>query len=254
MTTMLWMMTPIPQQVLSIVWCPRIDRFIQKSSPNHITLKLEVEMLHEVDMNFNGNNIMAAKENRRRAMDSTNCLDTGASITLTGKNLMKKMGLNSNNLLKDNTRVSAAEGSTIKVIGFIPVKLKLKHDGMTHKTNEYLYFAEGVLTILVSLGALKNLKCISEQFPYPATESASSLTESDYMDDDEEEEEKEVKARQPTPPRPEQLPYPPMEENMPRLKAWLIERFSTSSFNTSSAPLAKMLGPPIKIHINPEAN
>ena len=48
--------------------------------------------------------------------------------------------------------------------------------------------------------------------------------------------------------------FPPTEENMPRLKAWLIGRFSTSSFNTSSAPLATMSGPPIKIHINPEVN
>ena len=48
--------------------------------------------------------------------------------------------------------------------------------------------------------------------------------------------------------------FPPTEENMPRLKAWLIGRFSTSSFNISSAPLATMSGPPIKIHINPEAN
>ena len=100
----------------------------------------------------------------------------------------------------------------------------------------------------------KEFKCILEQFPYPTTESSSSLTKCNDMDEDDDDE-KEVKARQPTPPRPEQLPFPPStEENMPRLKAWLIERFSTSSFNTSSAPLAKMSGPPIKIHINPEAS
>ena len=39
---------------------------------------------------------------------------------------MKKMGLTVDNLLKDKTRVSAAEGTTIKVWGFIPVKLKVK--------------------------------------------------------------------------------------------------------------------------------
>ena len=40
---------------------------------------------------------------------------------------------------------------------------------------------------------------------------------------------------------------------MPKLKAWLLEMFSCSRFNTSSAPLAKMIGNPIKIHINTQA-
>ena len=54
---------------------------------------------------------------------------------------MKKMGLDNSNLHKDNTRVTAMEGSTIKVIGFIPVKLTVKHVGNTHFTYECLYFA-----------------------------------------------------------------------------------------------------------------
>ena len=66
-------------------------------------------------------------------------------------------------------------------------------------------------------------------------------------------EEKEVKPRELTPPRPDQIPFPCTEEIVPKLKAWLIQKFSTSSFNTSSAPLATMSGLPMMIHIDPEA-
>merc|ERR1712239_1071 len=45
------------------------------------------------------------------------------------------------------------------------------------------------------------------------------------------------------------MPFPPTEENVPKLRAWLVEKFGKSSFNTSSAPLAKMTGLPMKIHI-----
>ena len=77
-----------PQQVLSILWCPRIKRFVHKSSPNHISLKLEIESLHGVDLT-NCHDIIKAKdlvtkEVQRTAMDNTNCLDTGVSITLGG--------------------------------------------------------------------------------------------------------------------------------------------------------------------------
>merc|ERR1712237_275209 len=86
------------------------------------------------------------------------------------------MGLNNNNLMRDNTKVSAAKGSTIKVWRFMPVKLRVTDSvGGVREANECLYFAEGILNTLVFLTALKNLGCVSQNFPYPDVESASSL-------------------------------------------------------------------------------
>ena len=158
--------TTKPQQARSFVWCPRVNRFVQKVSKNHEPLKLEVKTLHDIIINFSEDSVRPAREpitkqNKRLAVDSTNCPDTGASVTIAGKNLMKKMGLTKDNLLKDNTWVSAAEGTSIKVWGFIPVKLRVRDKGgEVHETNECLYFAEGVCTTLVSLGSLKNLGCV----------------------------------------------------------------------------------------------
>ena len=167
---------------------------------------------------------------------------------------MKKMGLTHNNLHRDKTNMLAAEGTRIKVLGFIPVQLKVKDNAGEEQTaKECLYFAEGVIITLVSLGALKSLNCLPRTFPQPDTESASSLTERDNEDWEEEDKEKEIRERQPTPEKPNKLPFPATEENVPKLKGWLIEQFASSSFNIPSAPLAKMLGPPMKIHINPEA-
>ena len=110
------------------MWCPRVSKFVKKTSKNHVPLKLEVETLHEFTVDFAGNLVRkprdpVTKENMRTVVDNTNCPDTGASVTIAGKSLMKKMGLTNNNLLRDNTRISAAEGTPIKVWGFIPVKL-----------------------------------------------------------------------------------------------------------------------------------
>ena len=72
-----------PHQEKSIVWCNKINRFTQKISPNHTPLKLEIETLHNIKMDVVGNNITLAKdpitsENKRMAVDNTNCLDMGA--------------------------------------------------------------------------------------------------------------------------------------------------------------------------------
>merc|ERR1712239_60405 len=177
--------------------------------------------------------VLVTRADMRKAMDNTNCPDTGASITLGGKSLMKKMGLNNDNLMRDNTKVSAAERSTIKVWGFIPVKLRVVDSvGGVREANECLYFAEGILNTLVSLTALKNLGCVSKSFPYPDVESASSLTERDNEDYEEDPKEEESIPREDTPNRPTELPFPPLEENVPKLRAWLVEKLLQHVFST----------------------
>ena len=104
---------------------------------------------------------------------------------------MKKLGLTNDNLLRDNTKVSAAEGSKIKLWGFIPVTLQVCDGaGGVREASECLYFGDGILNTLVSLTALKNLGCVSRNFPYPDFETASSLTDRD--DEDYEEDPKET--------------------------------------------------------------
>ena len=105
--------TAVPQQVKAKVWCPKRARFTQNMSPNP-SLKLEAETLHEVVMDVSRKSIMIIKDpftakNKRSAVDNSNCPDMGASITILGKNLMKKMGLMVN---KDKMSCSVAEESS----------------------------------------------------------------------------------------------------------------------------------------------
>ena len=96
---------------------------------------------------------------------------------------------------------------------------------------------------------------VSQNFPYPYLETASSLTDRDDRDGEEEEDDtsRVIKLRGLTPQRPAVPPFLPVEGNVPKLRVWLVQQFNTSSFNTSSAPLATMTGVPMKIHIDPKA-
>ena len=89
---------------------------------------------------------------KRTLLDASNWPDTGATILLTGLHQMKKMGLRSANLYKDTTRCSTADGTPLKILGFIPVLVRVKDsNNMQHVANECLYFAEGISATLVSL-------------------------------------------------------------------------------------------------------
>ena len=54
--------------------------------------------------------------------------------------------------------------------------------------------------------------------------------------------------------RPAELPFPCLPENNDRMKAWLLYRYASSTFNTCPhRALPCMEGPPIEIHVNPTA-
>ena len=59
-------------------------------------------------------------------------------------------------------------------------------------------------------------------------ETASSLTDRDYRDNEEDVEELEIRAREDTPVSSEQIPFPPVEENVPKLRVWLVKKLSSS--------------------------
>ena len=51
------------------------------------------------------------------------------------------------------------------------------------------------------------------------------------------------------PARPTSMPLQPLEENVARLEEWLLQQFSSSTFNTERHPLKVMQGPPHRIHL-----
>ena len=60
--------------------------------------------------------------------------------------------------------------------------------------------------------------------------------------------------RSATPPRSTSLPFPCTPENNELMKTWLLERYSSLTFNTCPhRSLPCMEGPPVEIHINPHA-
>ena len=51
-----------PQQAHSIVWCPRVNRFVQKLSKNHEPLRLEIKTLHDLSLNVDEDSLKKPKK------------------------------------------------------------------------------------------------------------------------------------------------------------------------------------------------
>ena len=53
---------------------------------------------------------------------------------------------------------------------------------------------------------------------------------------------------------PTKLPYAPTEENIPKLKEWLLDYYGSTAFNTCEhQELPLMTGEPLRLHVDPNA-
>ena len=100
---------------------------------------------------------------------------------------------------------------------------------------------------------MRDLRIIKEHFPLPGTSNAPlcglciAAARTDNIPCD-------CPCRVMPPPAPSHLPFSATVDNIPKMKAWLLDHFSSSTFNQCPHQvLPVMSGPPLEIHLDPNA-
>ena len=144
-------------------------------------------------------------------------------------------------------RMHAPNKASIKILGAAIIRLwGTAKSGKRVKTRQILYGTDNADKLFISCEACISLGMISEDFP-SISEAALLITSS-----------KEAICDCPhhtlPPPRPTNPPCPPTEENIPRIKQYLMDYYHSSTFNTCEhQPLPLMEGPPMKLMIEENA-
>ena len=142
--------------------------------PAAASLRLEIETLHDTNLIPFNDTVRAADKLLSTAcnkvtVDMKNCPDTSDGVLVTGRGQMEEMGLWVSNLQKSQTWTYTAKGSSMQILGFMPVKVSARDiKGDKHQAYECLYFADGVGDTLISLETLKDLGCIPRHWLLPA--------------------------------------------------------------------------------------
>ena len=191
--------------------------------------------------------------------------DTGASVCMAGRSIIRDMCLNDNDLTPCAMELTSADKSSIKIVGAIPVVISDAGTGLT--TRQILYISNNASSFLLSLEACSDLNLVETDFPVSKNKcismegqeatngsevhgtpessmsgSRQSLTRSkcDCKCPD----------RVKPPETPSSMPFEPTPENIPALENWIREFYASSAFNCCECqPLPKMHGPPLKIFI-----
>ena len=167
--------------------------------------------------------------------------DTGAQVCVAGIAQMKKLQIQPRNLQPPAHELKHVGGGQLNVLG--SVTLQIQHNSI--QVNTVVHFVDGIENMYLSIETCKSLGIISDNFPFSnlaqsGREISSTVKQSpsDSLDNG-----------GAIPPRPETLPFIPVESNASLFEKWLLEKFGSSAFNTKADVLPVMSGEPHKIHL-----
>ena len=167
--------------------------------------------------------------------------DSGASICLGGMKHLQQLGLKPQHLIPCNKIVRAVGNFEFKCDGWLPVVFVVNG----RSTKQALYVCERVDRIYFSKAACMDVGILSKDFPVPMPEvsTAAVVYHPSPIPDPTPDPE--------LPDRPAKPPYPPIKENVGKLKQWLVDAFSDTAFNKEGrqGKFPTLKGPPGRVHL-----
>ena len=204
--------------------------------------------------------------------------DTGAQSNVWGIKDFEEAGFNSNNLQPTTLRIRAANANPMDIAGQFKGLFKgISPSGKAITCQSMVYVSSSVRGFYLSCSTMRDLSIIDKHFPViggcidtgtPLNETNDSCNINDPCIVD-----ASVRAlssgcehphadlvtcgcpqRTAVPEKPVSLPFEPIPENNSKMRQWLLDRYSSSTFNTCPhRALPCMSGPPMEIHIDDNA-
>jgi hypothetical protein len=174
--------------------------------------------------------------------------DTGAQSCLWGMSDFLRCGFSPSHLMPVKHTLYAANKEKIDVSGAILLRLSGKDANQaTHSAAAMVYVSPSTQRFYLSRESLIQLGIISTDFPKVGSVAEECAVDGTVAPCG-------CPIRAPPPPSPENLPFNCTKENIPVMRDWLIQQYTSSTFNQCKhQPLPGMSGPAIALHVDHNA-
>ena len=184
--------------------------------------------------------------------------DSGAQSCLWSRRECFNRGFTKEDLIPVRHSMKTANRSQITIDGAVIVRLTgLTNDGREMEAAVMVYISPEAQCFYLSKEAMVQLGIVHPSFPQIGGAIGSPVGQLDVNAVDVA---RSIRAecgclrRTKAPGKPEKLPFACTKENVGLMKLWLLDRYASSSFNRCPhQTLPDMQGPPMKLHIDPDA-
>ena len=232
------------------------DGWKQASKLTHPSLKLHISTNGEDYRKF------GIKEPRITPTYIDVIVDSGAQSCLWSRQDFLQCGFSMKDLIPVQHEMKAANTESIAIDGAIFVRLSGRsRNGRKAEAAVMVYISPEAKSFFLSKDAMIQLCIVSHDFPQIGAAdnhvpSCHAIGTNDVhsVPPNHKLAECGCPVREAPPGKPDILPFSCKPENRNKMKEWLLDRYSSSTFNKCPhQPLPTMDGPPIKIHIDPNA-
>ena len=165
--------------------------------------------------------------------------DSGCQTCTAGPELLNKLKCSYAYLVKTKHKIVGITHAPLDILGTL--FLRITYGGRS--SNQMIYISKNCKGFYLSQTAMKDLGIVAENFPQSV--SASMELQSDECH---------CPKRTPPPDRPKDIPFAPTQENIPKLKSWILDTFGSSAFNQCPhQELPMMTGEPVRLHLKEDA-
>ena len=205
-------------------------------------------------------------DDKNPAVAVTAIADTGAQCNVWGYKQFSAAGFRKCDLYPVSCCFRVADKRRVTMVGVFPgTFVGFSCDGRILKCRGMVYVSEAISGFYLSCDTMMDLGIIPRDFPAVGSfwlddsDLDHSVNLSAIQDGKEPSSSIEhvscsCPQRTSVPSRPDKLPFEPVSSNIAKMRQWLLDRYSSSTFNTCPhRPLQQMEGPPIEIHINDTA-
>ena len=194
-----------------------------------------------------------ADTSKLRVINMPMIADSGCQSTIIPLQSAYALGIRKKDLIPARMKMRAADGKDLGVMGAVVIKFSSKDGlGIEHSTKQLCYVSDMVTGAFLCREAMLALNVLPETFPKPQPAESEVMSSEDApachcprrpkLDDH--------------PAVPDKLPegMRPSMEDVDKLKQWLLDHWSSTTFNICDhQELPKMTGPPLHLHVDPDA-
>ena len=198
-------------------------------------------------------------KSRTRSSILPSMADTGCQSCLGRMKLLPPLGRTADDLIPVYMTMHAANGKGINIIGAAILRFSRKSpNGEPRETRQITYITDNSDKLFLSREACIDLGIITTSFPTvgeamsPSCPQMSCAGSTDETDIDVHR--CDCPRRQKPPRVPTKLPFAAHRENRSKLQEYLLDYYSSSTFNTCEHQLLPMMqGPPLRLMVDPDA-
>ena len=222
------------------------SQWIQKNNPSHDMVNVRMSVGVEDHKEFRH---PVSSPAHLKQISVPAAIDSGAMAITVPPKTAYDLGLRRADLIPCKTRMKSAGGTDLGTIGaFVACLEATTKEGKVVRSKQLAYVCQKVQSFYLSKTAMQDLGIVPRKL-----EPTVSVCEE--ADDDEDGCRCPPRGSVP-PPCPDKLPegLTDKPEDIPKIKAWLLDTFASTVFNTCEhQALPLMTGEPLRIYIDPKA-